>query len=167
MALLFSNECIYPTSLHKQNVTQGQFFKALFNRFEFSFLSPRLVSYPGQRDRLPYYFAHISRENSLIYSFTKSICAKWNAISLVRDLNSRRRVHFLRRYSLHQERLLPFGYVSNCYLSFFFFLHIFINFKLVCSLIGVIRVIKLICSLSQVIHANKLACSYDSRDQWD
>ena len=46
---------------------------------------------------LPYYFTHSWRENNWIHTFPKGISAMWNAISLVQDLNSCRRVHFLRR----------------------------------------------------------------------
>ena len=42
-------------------------------------------------------FTHIWRENNWIYTFLKGISAMWNAISLVQDLNSCRRIHFLRR----------------------------------------------------------------------
>ena len=43
-------------------------------------------------------FTHSWRENNWIHKFPKGIRAMWNAISLVKDLNSCRRVHFLRRY---------------------------------------------------------------------
>ena len=42
-------------------------------------------------------FTHSWRENNWIHTFTKGISTMWNAISLVQDLNSSRRVHFLRR----------------------------------------------------------------------
>ena len=42
-------------------------------------------------------FTHSWRENNWIHTFPKSISAMWNAISLVQDLNSCRRVHFLQR----------------------------------------------------------------------
>ena len=35
---------IYPTPPLGQDMAQGQFFKAQFNKFEFSFPSPRLVA---------------------------------------------------------------------------------------------------------------------------
>ena len=40
---------------------------------------------------------HSWRENNWIHTFPKGISAMWNAISLAQDLNSSRRVHFLRR----------------------------------------------------------------------
>ena len=42
-------------------------------------------------------FTHCWGENNWIHTFPKGISAMWNAISLVQDLNSCRRVHFLRR----------------------------------------------------------------------
>ena len=42
-------------------------------------------------------FTRSWRENNWIHTFPKGISAMWNAISLVEDLNSCRRVHFLRR----------------------------------------------------------------------
>ena len=42
-------------------------------------------------------FTHSWRENNWIHTFAKGISAMWNAISLVQDLNSCRRVHFLGR----------------------------------------------------------------------
>ena len=42
-------------------------------------------------------FTHSWRENNWIHILPKGISAMWNAISLVQDLNSCRRVHFLRR----------------------------------------------------------------------
>ena len=41
-----------------------------------------------------------------IHTFPQNISVMWNASSLVYNLNSCRSVHFLRRYSLHPERLL-------------------------------------------------------------
>ena len=43
------------------------------------------------------YYLPIWRENNWIHTFPKAIRAMWNAISLVQDLNSSRRIHFLRR----------------------------------------------------------------------
>ena len=42
-------------------------------------------------------FTHSWRENNWIHTFPKDISAMWNAINLVQDLNSSRRVHFLQR----------------------------------------------------------------------
>ena len=38
-----------------------------------------------------------------MHTFPKGISAMWNVISLVQDLNSCRRVHFLRRYSVYSN----------------------------------------------------------------
>ena len=64
-------------------------FEAEFNRFEFRVL-------PLQ-DKPALLFTHSWRENNWIHTFPKDISAMWNAISLVQDLNSCHRAHFLRR----------------------------------------------------------------------
>ena len=46
---------------------------------------------------LPNYFTDSWSGNNWIHTFPKDISAMWNAISLVQDLNSYRRVYFLRR----------------------------------------------------------------------
>ena len=46
-------------------------------------------------------FTHSWRENNWIHTFPKGISAMWNVISLVQDLNSCHRVHFL-----HHRHLL-------------------------------------------------------------
>ena len=51
----------------------------------------------GWRTQSAILFTHSWRENNWIHTFPKGISAMWNAISLVQDLNSCRRVHFLRR----------------------------------------------------------------------
>ena len=78
-----------PTPTLGQDMTQGQFL-AEFNRFEFrAFFLLDLLHY--------LLFTHSWRENNWIHTFPKGISAMWNAITLVQDLNSYRRVHFLRR----------------------------------------------------------------------
>ena len=81
-----------------QDMTQGQFFKrsltGLNSEFSFSYTS---CLTKAEEPSLPFYFNHIWRENNWIHTFPKGISAMWNAISLVQDLNSCRRVHFLRR----------------------------------------------------------------------
>ena len=59
---------------------------------EFSFLP--LQGWTAQFTLL---FTHSWRENNWIHTFPKGISAMWNAISLVQDLNSCHRVHFIRR----------------------------------------------------------------------
>ena len=56
--------------------------------YEFSF---------SEEPSLPYYYTHSWRENNWIHTFPKGISAMWNAISLVQELNSYRRVHILWR----------------------------------------------------------------------
>ena len=51
----------------------------------------RLVALPS----LFYYFNNSWREISWMHTFTKSICAMWNANSLIQDLNSGISVNFL------------------------------------------------------------------------
>ena len=51
----------------------------------------------AEEPSLPYYFTHNWRENYWIHTFPKGNSGMWNAISLVQDLISCRRVHFLRR----------------------------------------------------------------------
>ena len=76
--------------------TRSIFFKEEFNRFWIqSFPSPRLVASPRLKSLVcPNIYW---RENNWIHTFPKGISAMWNAISLFQDLNSCRRVHFLRR----------------------------------------------------------------------
>ena len=51
----------------------------------------------SQIDQSALLFTHSWRENNWIHTFPVGISAMWNATSLVQDLNSCRRVHFLRR----------------------------------------------------------------------
>ena len=89
---------IYPTPPLEQDMTQGQFFKqsltGLNTEFSFSYTS-RLTK--AEEPSLSFYFTYSWRENNWIHTFPKGISSMWNVISLVRDLNSCRRVHFLRR----------------------------------------------------------------------
>ena len=62
---------------------------------EFSFsLTSRLAK--AEEPSLPYYLSIAGGGNNWIHTFPKGINAMWNTISLVQDLNSCRRVHFLR-----------------------------------------------------------------------
>ena len=61
-----------------------------------NFPSPWLPN-QGWRTQSVLLFTHSWRENNWIHTFPKGINAMWNAISLVQDLNSYRRVHFVRR----------------------------------------------------------------------
>ena len=86
-----------PTPPLGQDMTQGQFL-AEFNRFEFRvFLLLDLLPHQGWRTQSVLLFTHSWMENNWIHTFPKGISAMWNAISLVQNLNSCRRVHFLRR----------------------------------------------------------------------
>ena len=77
---------------HKDN------FKAEFDGFEFRvFLFLDLLPHQGWRTQSVLLFTHSWRENHWIHTFPKGISSMWNAISLVQDLNSSRRIHFLRR----------------------------------------------------------------------
>ena len=78
--------------------TRSVFFKAEFNRFEFRvFLLLDKLPQQGWRTQSVLLFTHSWRGNNWIHTFPKGISAMWNAISLVQDLNTGRRVHFLRR----------------------------------------------------------------------
>ena len=89
---------IYPTPPLGQDMRQAQFFKAEFNWFEFRVcLLIDKLHHQGWRNRSLLLFTHSWRENNWIHTFPKGISTMWNAISLVQDLNSCRRVHFLRR----------------------------------------------------------------------
>ena len=74
---------------------------------EFSFSKTSRLT-KAEEPSLPYYFTHIWKENNWIHTFPKGIRAMWNAISLVQDLNSCRRVHFLQRKPLnHWHQSVP------------------------------------------------------------
>ena len=62
-----------------------------------NFPSPRLVASSRPKNQSALLFTHSWRENNWIHTFPKGLSAMWNAISLVQDLNSCCRVHFLRR----------------------------------------------------------------------
>ena len=87
-----------PTPPLRQDMTQGQLFKWSLTGLnsEFSFSSTSCL-FKAEEPTLPYYFTHSLRENNWIQTFPKGISAMWNATILVQDLNSCRRVHFLRR----------------------------------------------------------------------
>ena len=53
--------------------------------------------YTTEEPSLSGYLLIAWRENNWIHTFLKRVSAMWNAISLVQDLNSCRRVHFLRQ----------------------------------------------------------------------
>ena len=60
-------------------------------------LNSDFPSSSAEEPNLPNYLPNSWRENNLIDTFPKGISAMWNAIILVQDLSSCRRVHFLRR----------------------------------------------------------------------
>ena len=72
-------------------------FKRILTGFnsEFSFSQTSCLT-KAEEHSLSYYLPHSWRENNWIHTFPKGISAMWNAISLVQDLNSCRRVHFFR-----------------------------------------------------------------------
>ena len=73
-------------------------FLVEFNRFEFSFPSPWLVASPRLKNLVCPTILPITGGRIIGFiPFPMGISAMWNAISLVQDLNSCRRVHFLRR----------------------------------------------------------------------
>ena len=80
-----------PTPPPEQDMTQSQFLSGVQQVWIQSFPSPRPVASPRLKNPV------CPRENNWIHTFPKGISAMWNAISLVQDLNSCRRVHFLRR----------------------------------------------------------------------
>ena len=79
-----------PNSPHGQDVTQDQFLSEVEQVWIQRFPSPSLASEPRLKNP-------VWKENNWIHTFPKGIRAMWNAISLVQDLNSCRRVYFLRR----------------------------------------------------------------------
>ena len=91
MVILFTNPSAragYDTrSIFKRSLT------GLNSEFSFSYTSCLTKAVRTQSALL---FAHSWRENNWIHTFPKGISAMWNAICLVQDLNSSRRVHFLR-----------------------------------------------------------------------
>ena len=66
----------------------------------------RLVASPRLKNQSALLFIHSWRENNWIHTFPKGISAMWNAISVVQDLNSCCRVHFLWWWPLHHGHLL-------------------------------------------------------------
>ena len=71
----------------------GSIFEVEFNRFEFRvFLLLDSLPHQGWRTKSALLFTHSWKENNWIHTFPKGISAMWNAISLVRDLNSSRRL---------------------------------------------------------------------------
>ena len=85
---------IYPTPPLEQDMTQSQFLSRVQQAWIKSFHSPRLVATSRQKIQSALLFTHSWRENNWIHTFPKGISAMWNAINLVPDLNSYRRVHF-------------------------------------------------------------------------
>ena len=76
---------------HEQGVVQGQIFKAEYScQLEFSFPSPRLVALPRLRTQSTHLFTHTweqKKKKKRIHAFPKEIYVKWNANSLLWDLN--------------------------------------------------------------------------------
>ena len=96
-------------SLLGQDMTQSQFFKRSLTGFDFRvFLLLDKLPHQGWRTQSALLFTHSWRENIWIHTFPKDISAMWNAISLVQDLNSHRRIHFLQRLPLHHGHHLNF-----------------------------------------------------------
>ena len=87
----------FPTTPLEPDMTQGHFLSGVWQVWIQSIPSPRLVASPRLKNQSALLFTHSWRENNWIHTFPKGISAMWNAISLVLDLNSCCRVHFLRR----------------------------------------------------------------------
>ena len=87
-----------PTPPLGQDMTQGQFFKRSLTRLnsEFSFSKTSCLT-KAEEPSLSCYLPIDGGRNHWIHTFPKSISALWYAISLLQDLNSCRRVHFLRQ----------------------------------------------------------------------
>ena len=101
---IFVKKCIrslsyLPTTPLGQDMTQGQFFSGVQQVWIQSFPSPRLVASPWLKNQSVLLFTHSWRENNWIHTFPKGISAMWNAISVVLDLNSCRRVHKKQRWT--------------------------------------------------------------------
>ena len=71
-------------------------FKRSLTSLNSEFLHLGYLPHQGWRTQSALLFTHSWRENIWIHTFPKGISFMWNAISLVQDLNSYRRVHFLR-----------------------------------------------------------------------
>ena len=61
-----------------------------------TYLSPKLVTLPGLKNRLPNYLL-LGGEKRRLHIFRKDITQKWKTDNLFQDLNSGCRFHFLRR----------------------------------------------------------------------
>ena len=86
-----------PTPPLGQDMTQGQFFKwSLTGLNSEFFLLLDLLPHQAWRTQSALLFTHSWRENNWIHTFPKGINTMWNAINLVQELNSCRRVQFLR-----------------------------------------------------------------------
>ena len=77
-------------------------FKGSKAGLNFVFLHLDVLPYYGLRNSV----CHLWRGNSCMFNFPKEISVMRNVNSLVYDLNSWHRVHFLRRYPSHHLRLL-------------------------------------------------------------
>ena len=84
---------IYARPLHTSKVCHKVNFWVKFNRFEFSFPSPRLVVIPSLKSQSIQLFTHCCRGNSWINAFLNGISANWNANSLVQVLCVRTHTH--------------------------------------------------------------------------
>ena len=86
-----------PTPPLGQDMTQGQFFKRSLTGLNSEFfLLLDLLPHQAWRTQSALLFTHSWRENNWIHTFPKGINTMWNAINLVQELNSCRRVQFLR-----------------------------------------------------------------------
>ena len=97
---------IFTQPLRSGRIWHKVIFWAKSNRFEFRvFLLLDLLPHQGWSTQSVLLFTHSWRESNWIHTFPKGISAMWNAISLVQDLNSCCRVHFLRWEPLHHGHL--------------------------------------------------------------
>ena len=67
----------------------------------------KIAGNAGTPRRWPLYSSSLKsrEENDWIHTFPLGISVLWNAKSLIKDLNSSRRAHFLRQYPLHHKNL--------------------------------------------------------------
>ena len=97
--MLTLNKVLFTQPIRSCRIWHKVNFEAEFNRFEFRVFSFSKTSCltMAEEPSLSYYLPLAGGRIFWIHTFPKGISAMWNAVSLVQDLNSSRRVHFLRR----------------------------------------------------------------------